>query len=629
MELLQNVFQDIQQFHFLRPLWWYALIPAVLLFIVVFLQKGRGSNWQAAIDPVLLPYLLEDREIKTSRNPLYLILIGWIIAVFALAGPVWKKIPQPVHEREDALIILFDLSLSMYAEDVKPNRLIRARRKLFDLLNKREEGVTGLIVYAGDAHMISPLTDDTQTISAMIPAVTPEIMPLKGSRLAPAIEQSIQLFHDAGVTTGHILIITDEIRDLAKARKAIEPHRINFPLSVLSVGTSEGAPIPQQSFDPKSGYLKDRQGNLVIAKVDLRRLSEFASLSGGRFTSMRLTDEDLDYLLDDNRLMESDTYRQLERDFDIWFEEGPWLVLLLLPLALLAFRRGWVWSLVIFIPLNLLPINQAEASLWDDLWKTRDQQGQEALKEGRIKEAATLFENSEWKASTHYKSENYPAASELFSQQQSADGFYNLGNALAKQGELGNAIKAYDEALTLDPKNEDAVFNKKLLEDLMKQQEKQKQDQSDENQDDENQDSQDSEQQDQESGDQQDKSQQQKKNQQQQGDEPQDGEESEQQEESRQGDEPQQQEEPQQENEQDQSNEEKQQADQEQKKSAESQAAEQEATAEDTEEQQALQQWLKQVPDDPGGLLRQKFKMQQEQRRRQGSRAYEDKDENW
>ena len=211
--------------------------------------------------------------------------------------------------------------------------------------------------------------------------------------------RAIKLFHDAGVASGRILIITDEIRDVAEAQAVARSYRYSFPLSVLSVGTAEGAPIPIDSFG-NTGYLKDRAGNLVIPKVDAQSLQNFATLAGGRFSAMTLADEDLAYLLADDPLLENDTFRVLERDFDVWFEQGPWLLLLLLPLSSLAFRRGWIWGLAL---LFLLPPEPAMAGLWDDLWQTRDQQAVAALEKGEANEAARLFEHSGWKGSAFYR----------------------------------------------------------------------------------------------------------------------------------------------------------------------------------------------------------------------------------
>ena len=174
-------------FHFLRPDWFYALIPALLLFLLMRYRHSQHTKWERAIEPHLLQHILDNPNKQVSRSPLSLILIAWLLATMALAGPVWRETPQPVHEREDALVIIFDLSRSMLATDVKPDRLVRAKRKLIDLLELRDEGVTALIVFAGDAHTVSPLTDDTNTITAMIPALSPDIVPAPGSRLTSAL----------------------------------------------------------------------------------------------------------------------------------------------------------------------------------------------------------------------------------------------------------------------------------------------------------------------------------------------------------------------------------------------------------------------------------------------------------
>ncbi len=287
------------------------------------------------------------------------------------------------------------------------------------------------------------------------------------------------------------LIITDEIRDVVAAQQVSRQYRNAYPVSVMSVGTEEGAPIPVADERGRVSFLKDRQGNLVIPKVNSRSLRDFADLSAGRFSPMSLTDEDLEFLLAEQPLAPEDQFREIERDFDVWFEEGPWLLLLLLPLASLAFRRGWLWVLALLV---ILPGEQAQAFGWDDLWQTRDQQAKQALDAGDPARAAELFENPAWRATASYRSENFEAAANQFGEIKSSDGYYNLGNALARQGLLDEAIEAYDEALSLNPGDEDAAFNKKLIEDLLQQQQEQQQQQQDNEQDQENQEQQDSEQ---------------------------------------------------------------------------------------------------------------------------------------
>ncbi|MBT4162288.1 MAG: VWA domain-containing protein [Gammaproteobacteria bacterium] len=601
----ETLINDIlTHFHFLRPEWFYALIPALLLFLLIRYRHSHHSNWEKAIEPHLLDYILDNPNEVVSRSPLAVLFIAWIIATIALAGPVWRKTPQPVHEREDALVVIFDLTRSMLATDVKPDRLIRAKRKLIDLLETREEGVTGLVVFAGDAHTVSPLTDDTNTIAAMIPALSPDIVPAPGSRLSSALERAVELFEQGGVASGRMLIITDEIRDVVAAQRVARQYRNAYPVSVMSVGTADGAPVPLYPDQPNAGFLKDGRGNLVIPKLDVKNLRDFAELAGGRYSPMSLTDEDLEFLLAEQPLTNGDAYRELERDFDVWFEEGPWLLLLLLPLASLAFRRGWVWSIAL---ITLLPTDRAQAFGWEDLWQTKDQQGISALKTGDVARAAVLFENEAWKATANYRSENFEDAANQFGNVETADAQYNLGNALAKQSLLNEAIEAYDQALTLDPDNEDARFNKELIEKLLEQQEQQQQKQQ--------------------QGDNQEQDQQNEEDQQDQQENQQDQEKNDQEEQQ-----DQQQTSDKDQEKQSEEQEEQEQQEQEQQKPQDAkskEASEKEEDPLDEEEKQALQQWLRRVPDDPGGLLRRKFQQQHEQRAREGKVAGNDASADW
>ncbi|MBO6557039.1 MAG: VWA domain-containing protein [Pseudomonadales bacterium] len=594
----QMLNEILANFHFLRPAWFYVLIPALLLFLALRYRQRHHSNWEKAIDPHLLPHILDNPNRQVSRSPLTLLLLAWVIGTFALAGPVWRQTPQPVQEREDALVIIFDLTRSMLATDVKPDRLVRAKRKLIDLLELREEGVTALVVFAGDAHVVSPLTDDTKTIAAMIPALSPDIVPAPGSQLTPALERAIDLFRDGGMASGRILIITDEIRDVVAAQRVARQYRNAYPVSVMSVGTQDGAPVPLVPGRPDRGYLKDTRGNMVIPQLNAKSLSDFAQLAGGRYSPMTLTEEDLGYLLADQPLLEDDAYRELEREFDVWFEEGPWLLLLLLPIAALAFRRGWLWSVALLVA--VLPVEESQASLWDDLWQTRDQQAMSALEQGDATKAAALFENQAWKGTANYRGDNFEDAAKQFGGIESSSGKYNLGNAFAKQGLFNEAIEAYDQALGINPNNEDAQFNKALIEQLLQeQQQQQQQDQNQDSEDSESQQDQDQNQQNQENQDQQDEQEQNESSQQEQQQQEQEPSEQEQQEQEQQEQAPQQQ-----------------------------QASEEESQL-DEEEKQALQQWLRRVPDDPGGLLRNKFQQQHETRLKEGKVSSNDTTSDW
>ena len=582
--------ETLANVHFLRPEWFYALIPALLLFALLRYRQSHHSNWEKVIAPHLLPHILSNPDKAVSKSPLSLLLAAWLLAIVAIAGPVWRQTPQPVHEREDALVVIFDLTRSMLATDVKPDRLVRAKRKLIDLLELREEGVTGLVVFAGDAHVVSPLTDDTKTIAAMIPALSPDIVPAPGSALAPALVKAVDLFQGGGTASGRILIITDEIRDVVASQRVAREFRNAYPVSVMSVGTEVGGPVALASGRPEAGYLKDARGNLVIPKLNANSLKAFADLAGGRYSPMTLTEEDLGYLLAEQPLMQNDTYRELERDFDVWFEEGPWLLLMLLPLAALGFRRGWIWSIALVF---ILPTEDAKASLWDDLWRTRDQQAMQVMSQGDVEEAAELFENPEWKATANYRGEKFEDAANQYGGLDTADSKYNLGNAFAKQNLLDEAIEAYDQALAADPDNEDAQFNKTLIEQLQKEQQQDQDSEDSEEQQDQDQSQQDQEQQDQKEQKEQDSQQEQD------------------------------------EQEQEQEQEQKEPEEQPQKEQANQKPAEEESEPLDEEEKQALQQWLRRVPDDPGGLLRRKFQMQYDERLREGKVSSNDSTTDW
>jgi von Willebrand factor type A domain. len=239
-----GISEILMNFHFIRPAWLIAIIPLILVLILLRFQNTRVSAWEEIIDPSLLSFLIEKTDLR-RRNLLAYLFFFWVVIVFALAGPAWQKIPQPVQEKDDALIIALDLTRSMLAEDVKPNRLTKAKRKIIDILRLRDEGETALVVYSGSAFSVSPLSDDNKTISAMVPSLSPDIMPSPGSSLKSAIEKSVQLFRDGGKLSGKIIVITDEIKDKAAAQKAARESNFAYPVSILSIGTREGAAIPK------------------------------------------------------------------------------------------------------------------------------------------------------------------------------------------------------------------------------------------------------------------------------------------------------------------------------------------------------------------------------------------------
>ena len=264
--------------HLMRPEWLWMLLPAVVLALLMWRRRDRSGNWSKVIAPELLPYLVNPDTSARRPSLLPLVLLGWILAAIAASGPSWEKLPQPVHQRQDALVIVLDLSYSMKSGDLAPSRLARARQKILDLLAQRREGQTGLIAYAGDAHVVTPLTDDTPTIANLLPALDPDMMPVPGSDPGAAVAQAVDLLHSAGIREGRILLLTDGVdtHDRREIEQALKDSGVE--LAVLGIGTQTGAPIPL----PDGGFLKEGDGSIVMPSLDEPALQELAAATGGR-----------------------------------------------------------------------------------------------------------------------------------------------------------------------------------------------------------------------------------------------------------------------------------------------------------------------------------------------------------
>ncbi len=462
------------EFHFLRPFWFLAL-PVLFLVALVWLRRSLSrGGWEQLCDDRLLPFIIEHRPERNSRFPWLLFVLVALLSILALAGPVRQRLPLPVYRNESALVIVLDLSKSMDAEDIHPSRVGRARYKISDILRQRKDGLTALVVYSNNAFTVSPLTDDSATILNQLSALETSIMPAQGSRASEALNRAVELLKQSGNPSANILLITDGV-DQDAFNVADKWRREGYRLHVLGIGTEVGAPIPGDA----GGFVKDREGNIVLSKLDSKALDSLARSGGGSYQSLTLDDRDIRAFL---RFFDSmNKIPQAEQDgkkADQWVEEGPWLVLGILPIAALAFRRGYLALLFLLF----LPFPQSvHAWQWKDLWQNRDQQGYQAFQEGDHARAAELFEDPQWKAAAEYSAGQYPQALDSLNKLETANTAYNKGNALARSGRFPEALEAYNQALKTNPGDEDARYNRDLIEKLMKQQESSKSRSSDGN----------------------------------------------------------------------------------------------------------------------------------------------------
>jgi len=449
------------EFHFLRPEWLWVLPLVLLMTLVLARRQLAPGSWQRVVSPALLPYVLSIKPTSGHSYRWWLLALGGVLATLALAGPSWNRIEQPVFRSEQAVVIALDLSRSMDAQDVSPSRLARARLKILDILAVRKGGQTALVVFSSNAFTVTPLTTDTDTVAALVSSLSTDIMPSRGSYPVAAINKGRQLLEQAGAVFGEVLLISDggtSPEAEAAARALVDA---GYTLSVLGVGTSEGAPIPRAG----GGFVTDRSGNIAVPRLASDQLRRLAAAGRGRYAAMTTDNSDIKALLSGQ--VASGTGADQSLATDQWREEGPWLLLLLLPIAALAFRRGLVIGLAFF----LLPMTEpAHAFGWDDLWLNKNQQGQKKLAEGLPQEAAQLFNDPQWQGVSAYESGNYASSAAVFAQGDGADSFYNLGNALARTGKFAEAIDSYDQALQFVPGDEDTIYNRDLVEKMLQQQ---------------------------------------------------------------------------------------------------------------------------------------------------------------
>ena len=493
----------LNQFHFLRPEWFAAIIPLLLLVILIRKATAKQSGWQSVIPSHLYQYMVIGKTEVGAKPPIMLLAIAWFVSVIALAGPTWERLPQPVYQLKMGHVIVIDMSLSMRATDMTPDRLTRAKYKAIDLVNAIGEGEMGLVAYAGDAFVISPLTEDAANITTLIPSLSPEIMPVPGSDPLLGIESAAALLTNAGYNSGMIYWITDGI-ELAQQNELQEyVASIPFTLNALTVGTAEGAPIRQQSGE----LLKDHTGSIVIPKLNDDAVRGVVKTSGGRFESFTSNDTDIEALAAIS-LLDKGNSEEDEEDSNIqgdqWKEVGPYLVVLLLPLAAFAFKRGLVFLLLVGL-LSPPVMQKAHAlqgsdvaserqsgiensaqpkslSWWQKPFMNDNQEALNSYQRGKYKDAVSQFDDKLWKASSLYKSGEYERALAAFENIPGPESLYNQGNALAKLGKLEKAIEKYERALQEAPDFEDAKANKKIIEDLLEQQAQQEKQNQQQNQ---------------------------------------------------------------------------------------------------------------------------------------------------
>lgn len=453
--------QFLDNFAILRP-WWLLLLPLGIVLALMLKDRSAGS-WRAYCSAELLPHLLvgENLAKRTGSGVRWLVAIAWMVAVLALAGPAWDKEEAKLYNKPSAMVVVFDLSTSMNAEDVKPSRLSRAIFVAVDLIEKNPKSATGLVVFAAEAFDVVPITSDSETVIHLLRNLATSMMPNQGSNASQGLQRAVLLLTGAGYETGDIVLIADGV-DASALEHAKNINRSGFRLSVVSVGTAENAPIREPLM---LGFLKDEFGEIATAPVDSKMMLQLAKAGGGSFTTIPGDPVNISSLLPS---LSGDASAAAASAFSTtrWKDRGIWLVVLLVPLAALLFRRGMLAGLALLMTFWGAP-DLAQAFELSDLFKRADQRTVAAMERGDLETAATTAPDASWRATVYYRQGRYVAAAREYAKLTGAVGRYNQGNALALSGDLLGALGQFESAILLQPDFKDAIHNHDLVLDML------------------------------------------------------------------------------------------------------------------------------------------------------------------
>ncbi len=614
-------------FHFLRPEWLIVLVPILIILWFIWRAKAQKGNWQNLIAIKFQKFLLSENNIQQQSNlPLIGLTIIWFVATIALAGPSWQTVEQPSEKVQQGTVILLDNSLSMLAEDIKPSRIVRARFKLMDFINANPHLSTGLVVYSGSAHVLTPISDDNQTILSLLPSINPMIMPAFGADASQGIAKAINLLEQSKINSGHIIWLLDDINKNEISAIKAQLSGTGIKVSLLAIGTSKGAPIAV----PDYGLIKDDQGKVVIASLPTPYLHKLANAIDAKLLFLSHDNSDVEQLSAvfslSNQKIAADEDSE-NKSVSHWLDKGIYLLIPLVLLIALAYRRGWVLVWVMMLPFGGLYLvsfspevyaqqtpeaitNEAEGVSLLDFLKSGNHLGYKLWQQQKYDIALDFFRDSQWQGASYYRLQEFAKAQQKFKDDSSPIGKFNLGNSLAKQGLFAEAQKSFAEALALKPDFTEAQENLAIINKIINKEQEQKQQKTDKGQDAKQEDSQgtkDSEQESAEDGKQ----------------SPEDGDatnEQPKQEQPTQQDEKQDIKEPKPQKDELKEAENEEQAKQSDPQASKADEPEQEEAMADiakrmTEEEQAKKAWLNQIPDEPGLFLKNKFEHQYQQQK--------------
>lgn len=492
------------RFEHIDYLWALALLPLFLLFFILMMRMRRARMQQYA-DPELMAILAPEVSNGRAVVKFLLIVLAFACMIIALAGPMIGSRLQEVKRKGVEIMALLDVSNSMMAQDIQPSRLERSRQALSKMTERLVDDKLGLIVFAGEAYIQLPITTDYVSARMFLSSLRPDWVPVQGTAIGAAIRLATRSFSPETEAGKAIIILTDgENHEDDAVAAATAASEAGITVHVIGVGLPEGAPVPLSGQANNSGsqeFMRDREGNVVISKLNEQLLRQIATAGKGIFVRSNQAQVGLNTLFSEIENMEKGTFQSIVyADYEPVYRWPAGIALLLLLIELLISSRKRAGS---------------KLSLWGKFWpatlilllfspsidaqnvKQQLREGNRLYEKGKFAEAevsyrkgleqeSLSFEGAYNLGNALYKQERFQEAQDHFEtlaegEQDAAKRArlnFNLGNSLFKNNKLQESADAFRKALRDAPGDKDAQHNlSEVLRQLKAQQEQQKQDQ--------------------------------------------------------------------------------------------------------------------------------------------------------
>lgn len=458
-------------FHFLRPQWLLLLIPYIGIIYLLFRKDQVQLQWQKIIAPHLLKHISVGHSDYRSINPTSLSGLLIVIIIIILAGPTWSRQVTPLSQDQSALVIMLDASESMNQSDIQPSRLERSKQKIQDLLKLRQGSHTALIVFAGSAHTVLPLSNDKDILINYLQAIKSSIIPVSGKfpERAFANVRALDTSPEVPLT---LLWIGDGFS--SQTRNDFKDYFSEHADQLLILGMGQ------------SHTANNKENNASFIPLEETAMQAIAADNNGHYIYATYDAKDVNQI---NQYIERH-FVDVDDDFSPWQEPGYYLIFPLMALFLLWFRKGWTLYWSFFLAMNLLFVTQEPAysagneltvetasetatleaskiEFWKQQfigwWLTPNQQGYWLYSQGNYIEAAERFVDPLRKGLSYYQAEQFKLAAEYFSRIDTPQGLFYLANAQAHGQDYLKAIATYDRLLLIEPSATEQSLIKELL----------------------------------------------------------------------------------------------------------------------------------------------------------------------